>query len=99
MIELIPCYKSPEVLQPTNGPFDFPSFAVSPELSAILSGRFNAVGFVRSNQVDSAFEKSKTQRIAVRSLIVNQYFWSTSYDTFGEQRLDEFDFMKIDEQS
>lgn len=93
MIELISCYKSSEVLQPADGSFNFPTLAVPPELSAVLSWRFDAIGFVRSNQVDPTFEKSRTQRIAVRSLIVDQLFWTTSNRAIGEQRLDEFDFM------
>ena len=94
MIELIPCYQSSEVLQPADGSFNFPTLAVAPEFSAVLSWRFDAIGFVRSNQVDPAFEKSRSQRIAVGCFIVDQLFRTTSNSTVGEQRLDEFDFMR-----
>ena len=94
MIELIPCNKSSEVLQPTDGSFNFPTFAVSSELSTVLSWRFDAIRFVRSNQVDPAFKKSRAQRIAVRCLIVDQLFRTTSNSTIVEQRFDEFDFMR-----
>lgn len=94
MIELIPCYKSPEVLQPADGSFNFPSFAVSPEFSAILCWRFNTVAFVRSNQVDAAFEQTKAQRVTISCGVVDQLSGPTMNDPVCEQRLDEIDFMR-----
>jgi len=94
MVELIPCYKSPEVVQPTDGSFDFPPFSVSPEFSPVLSRRFDAITFVRSDQVNSTFEKPRAQWVAISSFVVNQLFRTATYDAFGEQRLDEIDFMR-----
>jgi len=93
MIELIPCYQSSEVLQPADGSFNFPSLTVSPEFSTILSSRFNAVGFVRCNQVDAAFEETKTQWVTISCGVVDQLSRPTMNDPVFEQRLDESDFM------
>jgi len=94
MVELIPCYKSPEVVQPTNGSFDFPPLSISPEFSPVLSRRFDAIAFVRSDQIDATFEKPRTQRVAVGSFVVNQLFRAATYSAFSEQRLDEIDFVR-----
>lgn len=94
MIELIPCYKSPEVLQPADRSFDFPSLAVTPEFSTVLSWRFNAVSLVRSNQVDSAFKETKAERITIGCGVVDQRSRATMNDSVFEQRLDEIDFMR-----
>lgn len=93
MIELIPCYKSPEVLQPADGSFNFPSLSVASEFSKILSTWFNPVALVRSNQVDAAFEETKAQRITIGCSVVDQLSRSPMNDSVLEQRLDEIDFM------
>ena len=93
MIELIPCDKSPEVLEPADGPFDLPSLAVSPELPSVLSWRFDSISLVRCNQIDASFEKARAQRITVRRRVVDQLARPTANDSVCEQRLDEIDFV------
>lgn len=93
MIELIPCYKSSEVLKPADGTFDLPSSSVASELATILSSRSCAVALVRSNEVDSAFEKTGSQRVAISSCVVNQLSRPTTHDSVREQRLNKIDFM------
>lgn len=93
MIELIPCYKSPEVLEPTDGSFDLPSFAVSPELSSVLSWRFDSISLVRCNQIDTTFEKARAQRVTVRRRVVDQLARPTANGSVCEQRLDKIDFV------
>jgi len=94
MIEFIPCYKSPEVLKPADGSFDFPSSLVTSKLSSVLRRRFCAIAFVRSNQVDSSFEQTEPQRIAVGCLVIDQLSRSAMNCAIGEQRLDEIDFVR-----
>ena len=93
MIELIPCYKSSEVLKPADGTFNFPSSSVASEFAPILSSRFYAVAFVSSNEVDPTFEQAGSQRVAVSSGVVNQLSRPTTYGSVGEQRLNKIDFM------
>lgn len=94
MIELIPGYKSPEVLEPADGSFDFPSSLVASEFSSVLRGRFDAIDFMRSNQVDSSFVQTGPQRVAVSCLVIDQLSRSAMNCTIGEQRLDEIDFVR-----
>ena len=94
MIEFIPRYKSPEVLKPADGPFDFPSSLVTSKLSFVLRWRFGAIAFVRSNQVDSSFEQTKSQWIAVSCFVIDQLSRSAMDCAIGEQRLDEIDFVR-----
>ena len=60
MIELIPRYKSPEVLKPADGSLNFPPAFISSEGSPILSGSFFAIGFVRGDQFDASFVQTKS---------------------------------------
>jgi hypothetical protein len=94
MIEFVSSDKSTEVLQPTDGAFDFPSFAIASELSSVLSGSFHTVGFVWRNELCFAFEKAGTQRIAVSSSVVNQSFWSMPNHPALNQRLNQFYFVR-----
>jgi hypothetical protein len=94
MIELIPRYKSSKVLKPADGTFDFPPSSVASEFSSILRGRFDAIAFVRGDEVDAAFEKSRSQWVTVCSSVVDQLARSTAYDSIGQQRLDEINFMR-----
>ena len=94
MIELVPCNKSPEVLNPADGSFDLPSAFVSSKRSTVLSWRLFAVGFVRSDEFGSSFPQTQSQRIAVSSLVVNQLARPASNNAIGEQRLDEIDFVR-----
>ena len=91
MIELIPSYKSPKVVKPADGPLDFPSTLVSSECSTVLSGRFFAIGFVRSDELNASFLQTKPQRIAIGGLVVNQLTRSTVNRSISE--LDEVNFM------
>ena len=93
MIELIPSYKSPKVVKPADGPLDFPSTLVSSECSTVLSGRFFAIRFVRSDELNASFLQTKPQRIAIGGLVVNQLTRSTVNRSISEQRLDEINFM------
>lgn len=93
MIELIPSYKSPEVVKPADGSLDFPSTLVSSECSAVLSGRFFAIGFVRGDKLNTSFSQTKPQRITIGSFVVDQLTRSTVNRSISEQRLDEINFV------
>lgn len=93
MIELVPCDKSSEVLQPADGTFDLPASLVPSECSTILGRRLTSVAFMGSDEFCAPFLQSETQRVAVSGLVVNQLARSTSNDAMGEQRLDEGDFV------
>lgn len=93
MIELVPRYKPPEVLQPADGSFDLPAPFVSSECSSVLSWRLASIAFVGSDEFGTPFLQSGSQRVAVSGLVVNQLARSASNDAIGEQRLDEVDFV------
>lgn len=93
MIELIPCYKPPEVLEPADGALDFPSSLVASEFSPVLCRRFDTIAFMRSNQVDSSAEQARPQKIAVGCFVIDQGSRSAMNCAIGEQRLDESDFV------
>ena len=95
MIEFVSCYKSPEVVQPTDAAFDFPSFSVASELSPVLSTLFHTVAFVGSNEVNPTFEKSQSQRIAVGSSVVDQRTRPTPEDSLFEQGLNQRHFVRV----
>src|SRR5215210_5196414 len=60
-----------EVLQPSDGSFDFPASAVAPEFSTVLGFDF-FVPAVGTDQLNPTSFQSSSQRIAVRRSIVNQ---------------------------
>lgn len=94
MVEFVSRDKPSEVLQPADGSFNLPSPLISSECSSILSRWFSSVCFVWSNQFDTAFLKTKSQGITVSRLVVDQLSGPSSNDAFGEQRLDEIDFVR-----
>lgn len=94
MIELIPGYKSPEVLDPADGSLDLPPTFVSPECSPVLSRRLFSIGFVRSDKLDSAFSQTKSQRVAISGLVINQLARSAVNRSIAEERLDEINFVR-----
>lgn len=94
MIEFVSCHKPSEILQPADGSFDFPSFAVTFELSAVLGCWFHAISFVGRNQVDAAFEKTQPQRVTVSCKIVDQLLRSPTKNPILNQRFNQIDFMR-----
>ena len=54
-----------EISQPSKGAFDFPSFPVASQRSAILCRRFAPVAAVRTDQLDAAGLQLFSQRVAV----------------------------------
>src|SRR5260370_15120421 len=64
-----------EVLHPCDGAFDFPAFAVTPQLAFVFVAPQHAVAAVGSNPIDAASAHVLPQRIAVIALIGNHAPW------------------------
>jgi hypothetical protein len=93
MVEFVSGDKSSEVLQPANGPFDLPASLVPAKWSTVLGRQLFAIAFMGSDQLGAAFVQSRSQRVAVSGLVVNQLARSAVNNAIGEQRLDEGDFV------
>ena len=71
-LPLVTHQQTPEVGDPSNGPFDFPAAFVASQLSSILPFRFNAIRPMGADQVNSSFGQAIPQRIGIGGLVVNQ---------------------------
>src|SRR5215217_1251542 len=65
---------SSKVLQPGKQAFDFPTSFISAQDTAILGGRFLAVGFVWRNHLNSLLLQTLIERIAIIGSITDQSF-------------------------
>jgi hypothetical protein len=68
---LVSHHQPAEVLQPSDGAFDFPASLVAPELTSVL-GFDSFVAAIGADQLDAASLESCTQGIVVGGPIVNQ---------------------------
>lgn len=69
-------HQPPEISEPCESAFYFPSPAIPPQFSAILQFRFDTIFPMRANQIDALGLKPFSQRIAVVSFIGNQSLYS-----------------------
>jgi len=94
--------QTPEISDPCNRAFHFPSPGISPKFSTVLSGRFNPVFPMRTNQIDPLFLQSFAQRVRVSGPIINQSlrFLAGAARSFArnrylfQERFDEFDLRR-----
>ena len=93
-IEFVACNQSAEVLQPTDGTFDFPASAIASQLSAVLGSRLNPVASMRAHQFNAAPSQPSTQQVTVRSRIVDQAAGLSTKYSSCEQRLNKVHFMR-----
>lgn len=93
-VVFVASYKSPEVLDPTNRPLHFPATAVATKLAPVLCRSVDPVRTMGADQLDAALPKSRAQRVAVCSGIVNQPERLSSKNTPFEQRLDKRYFVR-----
>jgi hypothetical protein len=80
-----------KVLEPTHGPFNFPSLPVSAEFSPVLSWRLVASSLMWRDEFRSAFLQPSAKRIAVGRLVVDQATDSSSQNAFVQQVFDQTD--------
>lgn len=76
--------QSAEVLQPCKRPLNRPSSLITPQFTAILIFLILIIFPVRSDQIDTPFSQSLTQRIAVISPIchnTNRIFSGTTHSS------------------
>src|SRR5919106_924329 len=65
---------SSKVLQPGKQAFDFPASFISSQDTAILRSRLLAVGFMRSDHLNSLFLQTLIKRVAIVRSVTNQSF-------------------------
>lgn len=65
---------APEVLDPRIQGFDLIAMSIATKWAAVLSGWFNGVGAMRTDQFDVPCPQSISQRHTVRSAVINQRF-------------------------
>lgn len=63
-----------EVAQPSKRPFHFPASAIASQFATILCRWFFSAATVRTNQFNPTMTPTRTQRITIRSTIINQPF-------------------------
>ncbi len=93
-VVLVACHKTAEVLEPTDRSLHFPPTTVSPQRSAILCRRLNAVLAMRTDQFDATLGQSRPQWIAVGGRIVDQAARFSPKHALLEKRLDESYFVR-----
>jgi hypothetical protein len=84
----------PKALKPADGAFDFVASAVAAKPSRVLRARFHAVVPMRTDQLNAAFQKSRSQGIAVSRGIVQKVFGQTMKPTLLKQWLHQRDFVR-----
>ena len=83
-LTLISDNQSPEVLQPSKKPLDFPAALIPPQLSAILSFWLRAVSAVRRDHLNAVlFQKIIVELVAVISFVANEFFRFFSNEKAG----------------
>jgi hypothetical protein len=93
-LELPADEQSPEVAQPSEQAFDFPSSPVAPERAAILRFLPFPVAFVRRDQRHTVVFQSFVQRIGIVCPIPDQPLWAASSKAPLKGSLDKGDFMR-----
>jgi hypothetical protein len=83
-----------KVLYPPDGAFDAVTPFVAAEPAAILGRRFSAVRAMRTNELNSATQEARPQRIAVRRQIVQQMFRQAMQLPLLQERFDQRDFVR-----
>ncbi len=93
---LISDNQSPEVLQPSEKPLDFPAAVISPQLSAILSFWLGAVAAMRCNHLNAVlFQKIIIEFVTVISFVANEFFRFFGNEKAGQCCFREFYFMNL----
>jgi hypothetical protein len=94
-------HQSPEVSDPSDTAFHFPSTPVTPKLASILGWRLAAIGLVRTDQIDATPLEPLTQRIGIGRAIVDQPLGifsgppaATWYRDAPERRFDQRGFVR-----
>lgn len=90
---LVPRNDSAEIMKPSDGSFDFPSFSVPLDLSSILGRRTFATLSMRANQCNAPFGESVSQRITVGRFIVNESLDFPPNGSGFDQLLDQTDIV------
>src|SRR5271157_3170034 len=89
----IPNNKTTEVVQPSEQPFDTPSFGISAQRSAVLGFWFNSVNLMRRNYFDTILLKFIIERIRVIRSITNESLGSSLKEATLESLSNKGDFM------
>ena len=72
---LISDNQSPEVLQPSKKPLDFPAALILPQLPSVLSFLLRAVAAMRRDHLNAVlFQKIIVELVAVISFVANEFF-------------------------
>jgi hypothetical protein len=58
---VVPNEQPPEIAQPGKGSFDFPTFAIAPQLAAVVERCFSTILAMRGDQDDAPLEQAPTQ--------------------------------------
>jgi hypothetical protein len=82
-----------EVVEPGKDPFDLPTPAISPQRTAVLCWRPDAVGAMWGDQFDALLSESAIKRIAVVGKIPDKSLGSSHSDGLSEGIFDKGDFM------
>ena len=83
-----------EVLEPTDRPLHFPAPAVSSQLATILGRRFDPVATVRTNQVNAPAFQPRSERVAIRGLVIDQPTRATAQQPILQQRFNQLNFVR-----
>src|SRR5688572_32494294 len=83
-----------EILNPSDGAFDFVAPLVAAEPAAVLGRRLGAIRAMRTNELNAAAEESRPQRITVSRQIVQQMFWQSPQLAGLQERFNQRDFVR-----
>jgi hypothetical protein len=86
--------KSAEVLQPADGPLDFPAPAVAAKAALVLRGGLCPLSPVRADEFDTPLRKPLSQGIAVGRHVIDQSLRAMTQLPAIEQRFDQSDLVR-----
>ena len=90
---LITNNETTEIMQPSEQPFDTPSFGIPTQWSAVLGFWFNSVNLMRRNYFDTILLKFIIERIRVIRSITNESLGSSLKEATLESLSNKGDFM------
>ena len=91
-IEFVAGHEPSKGLEPTDRTFDDPPFTIASEPPTVLGWRANASLAMWADQLNVAISQTFTQRIAIRSAVIDEPSGNEGCDCLIQKRLDESNF-------
>src|ERR1044072_6705231 len=90
----VTCNEPSKVLEPTDRSLHFPAATVSSQFATVLNARLDSIGAMWGHQIDSTSFKPFSQRIAIRSHVVDKTAWLPSNHALFKHTFNECYFVR-----